>query len=165
MRNYRLHRYILWWTGKMLGMVFTRAALLNLGMLLSVQVWWWADIFTILCGVSEIVGIGHDNRQQLLSNGWDKVYPWQWIGTQQWRNCWKRSFICALCKAPAETDPFLLKRRKSHFEKCTFTGQNKILIMNLEEISARDDCAGEGQKQFHRWPTEVRVNRNLRVAS
>jgi hypothetical protein len=35
--------------------------------------------------------------QPLLGNGQVNTFPWQQIGTQQWRNCWKQCFLCSPC--------------------------------------------------------------------
>jgi hypothetical protein len=44
-------------------------------------------------------------------------------------------------------------KRRPHFEARTRLGENKNLVMDLEETEARNDCAGEGQQRLNR-PTD-----------
>jgi hypothetical protein len=60
--------------------------------------------------------------------------------------CNKRS---AYTERPTPPSP----KRRPHFETRTCLGEN-ILVMDLEETEARNDCAGEGQQQFDR-PTSL----------
>lgn len=34
----------------------------------------------------------------LCGNGWVNIFLWQWIHTQQWKNCWEWCFLCSLSR-------------------------------------------------------------------
>jgi hypothetical protein len=49
--------------------------------------------------------------------------------------------------------------RRPYFETLTYLEENKILVMDLEETEARNDCAGEGQHKSNE-PTNQQANKN-----
>jgi hypothetical protein len=82
--------------------------------------------------------------------------------TARMYSCWN----CGATKvAPTEKDrPLPRRRRGPIFKHVHVKERMKILVMDLEESDARNDCAGEGVgSNVYYWPTYPLTGPNLRL--